>query len=508
MYRIATVEQRGYGGFTITQAIEIMRTHKVREGDTITSIAKLFDVAKEDLATENHLTNINLVRKDQVLKIPVHRQRSTAEIRQPERKDGKEETVKKPKTVPDLTDEWQKRVDMPSTSWLNSLLQILRTTEANEYVQQTERIPLTRDARTAAADQAPPQKKNSKSSRKFDDIKAELRERLDKEPHIIQMLGVKLTRNERKQLIAAVATCEMNGDGFGTVNPDTEFIGRKFGAKGAETSYSRIVHIGLSYGVIQYTQDSGVLGGLLSRMSTVSPAKFTEIFGGGDITIANSLVSLTTSGHPDLLDNSNVPLSGQTYWRQVRRNAVAQETYRMANARGGSILPTAREIRGKRVQKLVPSHGAPAIDIWEGVWKERFLAAGQILDFQEAQLDYAVDEYFNKILKKAKNANVRSALGLAFLAACAVRGGPNSDLSRLLYRVAEAAGITLPFSSSLQEKSCVEAISRAVCPRGSTICELYPGVFVDHEEIRRATLLMKDELGFLAEDLYDTSTYL
>ncbi len=484
------------------------RTHKVREGDTVTSISKLFEVEVSDLATENNLKNINLVRKDQILRIPNCRKRSEGDIPPPPRRDGLKPTVRPPRSVPDLTDEWQKQYKMPSSIWLEAVLRQLRTVEANEFVQQTEKAPLTRDTRPPVAEQTASRKANSKSSRRFDEVKAELRARLDKDPHIIQTAGVRLTRNERKQLIAAVATCEMNGDGFGTVNPDTEFIGRKYGARGAETSYSRIVHIGLSYGVIQYTQDSGVLGGLLARMQGVNRSKFVEIFGGGDETIANSLVELTTSGHPDVLHNSNVPLSGQAYWQQFRTTAAGSNISRAANARGGSTLPIAREIRGKRVQKLSPSHGAPAIDIWEGVWKDRFLAAGYILDFQECQLDYAVDEYFNKILRNAKRANVRSALGLAFIAACAVRGGPHSALSRLFYRIAECGGISLPFSSSLQEKACIEKIATAVCPRGQNTCEIYPGVIVADEEIRRASLLLKDELGFLAEDLYDTSTYI
>ena len=48
-------------------------------------------------------------------------------------------------------------------------------------------------------------------------------------------------------------------------------------------------------------------------MQDVNISKFVEIFGGGDQTIANSLVELTTSGHPNVLHNSNVPLSGQAY---------------------------------------------------------------------------------------------------------------------------------------------------------------------------------------------------
>jgi hypothetical protein len=114
-------------------------------------------------------------------------------------------------------------------------------------------------------------------------------------------------------------------------------------------------------------------------------------------------------------------------------------------------------------------------------------------------LDLAVEVYFDSILPLAKKNKVRSALGLAFVAACNIRGGVGSELSRLPYRVATEIGVDVPFRTSEDERKCLDAIAAANGNVG--------GVAVEHDESRRAKLLIKDELGFLVEDLYDISTY-
>jgi len=151
------------------------------------------------------------------------------------------------------------------------------------------------------------------------------------------------------------------------------------------------------------------------------------------------------------------------------------------------------------VQPIEPAKGVAAIDIWTGVWKERFLSAGKVVDFQEVQLEVAVEKYFNPILKTAKTNKLRSALGLAFAAACSIRGGPDSTLAGLIYSVASELDIKVPFASSEDEKRCIEEIAKG---KGKV-----KSLKFDEDESRRAELLLKDELGFLAEDLYDVQTY-
>jgi hypothetical protein len=234
-------------------------------------------------------------------------------------------------------------------------------------------------------------------------------------------------------------------------------------------------------------------------MQQKNPDKFVEIFGRGDASIAESLLILTTAGQPDVQADSSVPASGQAFWNDIRKKKEGKELTVLANGPKGSELPVSREIRGKRVQPIPVAKGAPATDIWTGEWKQRFLDAGEIVDFQEAQLDLAVEVYFDSILPLAKKNKVRSALGLAFVAACNIRGGVGSELSRLFYRVATEIGVDVPFRTSEDERKCLNAIAAANGNVG--------GIAVEHDESRQAKLLIKDDLGFLVEDLYDISNY-
>lgn len=481
-----------------------MTTHTVRRGETLSTIAKTYSVDIDALSKANRLVNSHRINVGAVLTIPSERKQSVPDVK-PAKTGGSSEA---PKTiVKDISEALEgalanrKRI---ATEWMNELLERLRIQEANESVQKKENVPLTKQAKPVAPHQEPAKKKGSRSKKTLDDVKEKLKEKLGKEPHVVTFNGVKLTENEKKQIIAAVAVCEMNADGFGSINADQEFVGRKFGQKGIAVSYSRIVHIGLSYGVIQFTQDSGSLGAVLQRMRTKNPSKFVEIFGGGDTAIADNLIQLTTSGRADLIDKATIPLSGQAYWNKIRKTKEGKEISKLANTDANkdnkSDLPTEREIRGKRVQPIAPAVGAIAIDIWTGVWKTRFLEAGKVVDFQEAQLEEAVEKYMNPILLRAKQNKVRSALGLAFITACSVRGNPNSVLADLFYSVARKLGIGLPFATSEDELKCLEAIAK-----GNGQIDAWK---FDEDESRRAALLMKDELGFLAEDLYDVSTYI
>jgi murein DD-endopeptidase MepM/ murein hydrolase activator NlpD len=478
-----------------------MQTHTVRDGETISSIAKLFQVEKKLLIESNHLSNPDKIRKGQVLFIPPKRQRDAPAAETSKQKKSTPPSERpREKSLSEQVDDAMIKAREVSLQWLDGLLQRLRVDEANERVQQQEKVDLPLDKKPPQHKPTPPAKKGSRSSRKLSDVKSDLQERLGKEAHVVQFGGVKLTPNEKKQIVAAVAVCEMNGDGFGSINSDQEFVGRKYGAKGiGGLSYSRIVHIGLSYGVIQYTQDGGSLGALLSKMKAKNSSKFIEIFGDGDAAIADSLITLTTDGRPDLASNGEVPMSGQEYWNKIRKKPEGKELTKLANGPTQSDLPVSREIRGKRVQPISAQKGQTATDIWTGTWKDRFLAAGEVLDFQEVQMEFAVDRYFNHILPLAKKNKVRSALGLAFLAACTIRGGVDSKLSRLLYRVADELKISLPFESSEAERKCLDAIGSAEGEVGT--------VEIDKDESRRVKLLLKDELGFLAEDLYDTASY-
>ncbi|MBN3833469.1 hypothetical protein [Burkholderia sp. Ac-20344] len=134
-----------------------------------------------------------------------------------------------------------------------------------------------------------------------------------------------------------------------------------------------------------------------------------------------------------------------------------------------------------------------------GAWKQRFVNAGKVDAFQEAQLEFAVEGYMNPALKFCKDNNIRSALGIAFVAACAIRGAPKN----LITGSAAALGLTTPFSDGADEKKAVQHIADLNVKSSNSI----GGKVVQRDEITRAKKLLKDETGFLAEDLYWTETY-
>lgn len=481
-----------------------MTQHTVQRGETLTSIASRYSVDVRELQAKNNISNPKHLQQGERLIIPSTRiQRTSATKKTLTGSKIKSRAASASGNQNKEQDGTSLQLNWISFQWLEELLQKLRFKEADEHVQKAEKTNLTPQEQGKNVKREPAKKSSSKGSQRVAEVKQKIKESLNKDPHVITFNGVRLTENEKKQILAAVACCEMNADGFGSINADTEFTGRKFGKRGIETSYSRIVHIGLSYGVIQYTQDSGSLGQLLKKMRDKNSSRFVQIFGAGNKSISDSLITLTTTGRPDLEKVSSVPLSGQTHWNKIRRKSEGVELTKLSkqdkDGDGKSDLPVSMEIRGKRVQPIPPTEGDTPTDIWTGVWKQRFLEAGNELDFQEVQLKFGVENYLDPILPLARKNNVRSALGLAFVTACAVRGGLGSDLKNLLFNVAKELNIGLPFKNSDDETRCVKAIADSNGKIGK--------IEFDPDEAKRAKRLISDELGFLAEDLYDLSTY-
>jgi len=374
------------------------------------------------------------------------------------------------------------------------LIEKIRKAGEEAEVQQQHEVPLTPKAGskpTAPASSQvqqpiskpvqPEKKKNKNDSADHQ----QLIDRLNKKPHVIEFKGVVLDRNERLKIIAAVALCESGQDPFSAENLDTEFHMKP----SASLSYGRIVHIGLSYGVIQFTQDSGSLGKLLQRMQQKDTNKFTQVFGDN----YQELITLTTTGVA--VSGVDYP-SGQSHWNSIRRTADGKNLSSLA---GKNSLPKRSEIRGKRVQPIAITIGGSKQDLWEGTWKQRFSDAGKVGTFQEAELEFAVEAYMNPALKFCETNNIRSALGIAFVTACAIRGAKK----QLLTAAATANGSKVPFTDGDDEKSALEYISKLDIKKVNSI----GGLSVQRDEIVRAKTLLKDETGFLAEDLYYTATY-
>lgn len=155
----------------------------------------------------------------------------------------------------------------------------------------------------------------------------------------------------RKKVIETIAKFESGGgkNPYKAINADTEFASLKW-----HDAYQKY-HVGLSYGLVQFTQDGGSLGKLLKMMRDRDKDAFVRIFGGGDAKLAQKLIDVT-------------------------------------NASGAS----SSEVKGGRSARVQPVDGA---DLWVTPWRERFEAAGDHVPFQSAQNELASSEYLDPILR-------------------------------------------------------------------------------------------------------------
>lgn len=157
-------------------------------------------------------------------------------------------------------------------------------------------------------------------------------------------------------------------DGYAGVSADFEFSDPKF------SQYQRW-HVGLSYGFVQFTQDSGGLGQLLTMMRERDAAKFREIFG------------------PD-----------------------SDELVRVTNQPG----PSGRTVAGGRSARVQPVGG---VDIWQEPWVSRFRAAGAHPPFQAAQNELAVRMFVDPMLGFAAAFGMNTERALAMVCDRAIQQG-------------------------------------------------------------------------------------
>ncbi|MBI2278007.1 MAG: LysM peptidoglycan-binding domain-containing protein [Dechloromonas sp.] len=518
--------------------------YTVRAGDTFSSIARHFRCSVESVHSENKGVNPKKLVVGSSLRIP--------DIRDPNGGKRPVDQGKAPDKVKQgdtsgITSKfgefWKEVQDEAGGAYVHSVvlwhslgdtlkgwLREIESTEAAHYTEEkkTEKHPDGTKPSPKKSDGSAQTASQRNSVRKHrDEVLQKLRDRLYTTPHVVETSGVPLSRNERKMIVAAVGLCEINSDVFGAGNRDQEFVGRKFKRRGIETSYSRIVHIGLSYGYIQYTQDGGGIGKLLTRMrSKVTDREFQAYFPN-----AAALIQLANDGLEGEQYN-RYGKSGQQYWNKLNK-ADKEKLKERANTdtdkdeKPDNPLKTDEEIRGARVQKIPYVEGYPAIDLWEDYaerpkdekinypgWASAFKAAGELPVFQDAQLEMAVEDYFNPVLSHCQSWNIRSATGLAMVLAGAVRGGPSPTrpLVTLLSRVAkEKLGLTDRFEKPEQELEALKAIANApsVEKNGKVDKELCHVGAVEFpvDEKRRVNVMLKDEFDFLTEDLYDPNTY-
>jgi hypothetical protein len=153
-------------------------------------------------------------------------------------------------------------------------------------------------------------------------------------------------------------------------------------------------HVGLSFGFVQFTQESGSLGALLERMRRTDALTFRNIFGDS----SDELVEVTTrQGSALLVDDPSSPAG-----------------------------------KARRSPRVAPLGGN---DLWKGPWVERFIAAGKHLPFQAVQRGQAAAQFLSPmIMQAAIPFDVSSQKGLCVLLDRSVQLGP-AGCARLLRAV-------------------------------------------------------------------------
>jgi LysM repeat protein len=502
--------------------------HIVRHGETLSSIARRYGASINDLKVLNRVTDPNKLRQGAVLQIPAFRPFDAPALK-------KTPLSNKPAADAPPSKQWSESVwdaaeqvfKCTEKLWhdvTEAVIHPIREQESAEAIHEKGKVPLEKRPLGKAPIQqnkAHPSK-SSQSKLHRNEVLQQLKDRLDGiKPVLVTTKGVQLTANERKKIVAGIGLCEVSSQVFSSENSDQEFVGRKFGNRGIETGYSRIVHIGLSYGYIQFTQDSGSLGKLLKRMRDADKEAFDSVFrkiGASENSKhlpapnIDLLIHMTTEGlkpdeiSPPYHDKNDANKSGQGYWASIRKTAEGGAISRLANQDenkdGKSDLPETREIRGARVHKIPYRPGERPEDIWCGNWAIALTEIGRIPKFQDIQLEQAVDSYFNKALPHCKENNIRTAKALAFVGACRVRGAKESTF----IQIGKCLGFCIPFERNTKELELLKAI--ADCYKSTTKGPItLGGVRFDADEARRAGLLLRNEFNFLDEDYYDTDSY-
>jgi hypothetical protein len=205
----------------------------------------------------------------------------------------------------------------------------------------------------------------------------------------LQQAAVPLTIPEKFKLVALVARSEGGAgrDAYAALNADGEFRDPSHAFFGRK-------HVGLSWGIVQFTQLGGALGRALSACQRRDPEQFASVFGAD----ADALLRVTNA---------------------------ATEAQRLQPV-GASVL-------------------------WEGDWPERFVRAGQIAAFQAAQNEVAIEGYLDPNLPFARFLGWNTDRALALLYDRCVHMGNRAALSWVIRAVA-------PIRSLRQRSAALHAL--------------------------------------------------
>lgn len=116
------------------------------------------------------------------------------------------------------------------------------------------------------------------------------------------------------------------------------------------------IHVGLSWGAWQFTQDGGSLGRVLERWREIDEGEFFGAFGGSERALAVLEVVM----------------------------------------RPGSKSVASADGTGRRSPRVQPVLGE---DLWRGLWLQQFRDAGKLPGAQQAQREIAAERYLQPVIK-------------------------------------------------------------------------------------------------------------
>jgi hypothetical protein len=247
------------------------------------------------------------------------------------------------------------------------------------------------------------------------------------------------TAADRDRIFAVVKDAESkeSPNPYAAINADGEFRGR------LETDYTKVVHIGLSWGIIQFTQDGGALGLVLKEFRRIAPALFERVFGPNWA----ELLALTepSGAHVDPAYTA-YGHSGLTKWAKTGK-------------------PSSPVIRGSRVRPIPFRPGDPAEDLWTGSWSAAFIEAAGHEECKRAQRTIAYRMYFDPALKLCRKWNIRSDRGIAIALDRTIQQGS----AGWMFKAASlAAGGSATSFAPMSERQFLEHIAGAY-PAGSKL---------------------------------------
>ena len=200
----------------------------------------------------------------------------------------------------------------------------------------------------------------------------------------------RMTEKDREfDKILSITVKHESGGRYDAINVDGEYRGLFDAVWIRRHGYihpaSGRIHIGLSVGLIQWTQDSGSMGVLLKAMSKRDPKRFRDILG----PTSDQVVSRLTRSGP----------SGLASGKQ----------------RGPRCHPIPIDHNGKRV----------SLDLWEKPWIDRVRGLLQEPVFQLVQDEQIIIQYLKPSYRAIIDSGLRSekAIAIFFARAIAYGGG-------------------------------------------------------------------------------------